>query len=115
MALKDILVGVDRSTAGEGRLKLALNLARAHQAHVTVCYIMRQEHGPLGPILPGVPVNPNFGFLFQPSPIPRLVTPYPPPFLRSRVKPSTPNRLKSYSGPRCGPTPPADNGCSYRP
>jgi len=37
MALKDILVGVDPSTAGEGRLKLALNLVRAHQAHITAC------------------------------------------------------------------------------
>jgi hypothetical protein len=40
MALKDILVGVDPSTAGEGRLKLALNLVRPHKAHITACCIM---------------------------------------------------------------------------
>jgi nucleotide-binding universal stress UspA family protein len=54
MALKDILVGIDASTAGEGRLKLALNLVRAHQAHITACYVMRDEpDAPVGPILPG--------------------------------------------------------------
>ncbi|MGA7262776.1 MAG: universal stress protein [Stellaceae bacterium] len=63
MALKDILVGVDPSTAGEGRLKLALNLVRAHRAHITACYVMREEHGAPSPILPGVPVNPGPGVL----------------------------------------------------
>jgi nucleotide-binding universal stress UspA family protein len=58
MALKDILVGIDPSTAGEGRLKLALNLVRAHQAHITACYVMREEQdAPVSPILVGVPVN----------------------------------------------------------
>ena len=33
MALKDILVGVDPSTAGEGRLKLALSGTGAPGAH----------------------------------------------------------------------------------
>ncbi len=61
MALKDILVGVDHSTAGEGRLKLALNLVRAHHAHVTACYVMRDEHAAPSSILPGVPVNPGPG------------------------------------------------------
>ncbi len=67
MALKDILVGVDHSTAGEGRLKFALNLMRAHQAHITACYVMREEHGASGPILPGVPVNPGPGLLVAPE------------------------------------------------
>ena len=53
MALKDILVGVDPSTAGECRLKLALNLVRAHRAHITACYVTREEHGAPSPILPG--------------------------------------------------------------
>ena len=58
MALKDILVGIDPSTDGESRLKLALNLVRAHQAHVTVCYVMREEHdAPVSPIFAGMPVN----------------------------------------------------------
>ena len=67
MALKDILVGIDPSTAGEGRLKLALNLVRAHQAHITACYVMRDEHGAPSPILPGVPVNPGPGVLIPPE------------------------------------------------
>jgi nucleotide-binding universal stress UspA family protein len=60
MALKDILVGIDPSTDGESRLKLALNLVRAHHAHVTVCYVMREEHdAPVSPLLAGMPVNPG--------------------------------------------------------
>ena len=65
--MKDILVGADPSTAGEGRLKLALNLMRAHQAHVTACYIMREEHAAPSPIQPGVPVNPGPGVLIPPE------------------------------------------------
>jgi len=67
MALRDILVGVDPSTAGEGRLKLALNLVRAHQAHVTACCVIREEHDVPTPILPGVPVNPSPGVLIAPE------------------------------------------------
>lgn len=60
MALKDILVGIDPSTDGESRLKLALNLVRAHHAHVTACYVMREEHElPVSPIFAGMPVNPG--------------------------------------------------------
>ena len=72
MALKDILVGVDPSTAGEGRLKLALNLVRPHQAHITACYIMREEHAAPSPILAGVPVNPGPGILVAPQAGPTL-------------------------------------------
>ena len=72
MALKDILVGVDPSTAGEGRLKLALNLVRAHKAHITACYIMRGEHAAPSPIMPGVPVNPGPGILVAPQAGPTL-------------------------------------------
>ncbi|MBV8507989.1 MAG: universal stress protein [Alphaproteobacteria bacterium] len=67
MALKDILVGVDPSTAGEGRLKLALNLVRVHKAHITACCVMREEHAAPSPILPGVPVNPGPGVLIAPE------------------------------------------------
>jgi nucleotide-binding universal stress UspA family protein len=63
MALRDILVGLDRSTAGEGRLKLALNLARAHRAHLTACYIMREEHGGSA----GMPVNLGPGIIVAPE------------------------------------------------
>jgi nucleotide-binding universal stress UspA family protein len=72
MALKDILVGVDPSTAGEGRLKLALNLVRAHEAYITACYIMREEHAAPSPILAGVPVNLGPGILVAPEAGPTL-------------------------------------------
>ena len=72
MALKDILVGVDPSTAGDGRLKLALNLVRAHKAHITACYIMRAAHAAPSPIMPGVPVNPGPGILIAPEGGPTL-------------------------------------------
>jgi nucleotide-binding universal stress UspA family protein len=68
MALKDILVGIDPSTAGEGRLKLALNLVRAHQAHITACCVMREEQDePVSPILAGAPVTPGPGALVAPE------------------------------------------------
>src|SRR5260370_34001208 len=68
MALKDILVGIDPSTDGEGRLKLALNLVRAHQTHVTACYVMREEHGaPASPTLAGMTVNSGPGALIPPE------------------------------------------------
>src|SRR5690349_13284864 len=68
MALKDILVGIDPSTAGEGRLKLALNLVRAHHAHITACYVTREEHGaPISPILAAMPVNSGPGALIPPE------------------------------------------------
>ena len=72
MALKDILVSVDPSTAGDGRLKLALNLVRAHKARITACYIMRGEHAAPSPIMPGVPVNPGPGILIAPEGGPTL-------------------------------------------
>jgi len=72
MALKDILVGVDPSTAGDGRLKLALNLVRAHKAHITACYIMRAAHAAPSPIMPGVPVNLGPGILIAPEGGPTL-------------------------------------------
>ena len=68
MALKDVLVGIDPSTAGEGRLKLALNLVRAHQAHITACCVMREEQTePVSPILTGAPVTPGPGALVPPE------------------------------------------------
>ena len=105
MALKDILVGVDPSTAGEGRLKLALNLVRAHRAHITACYVMREEHGaPVSPILPGVPVNPGPGVLVAPEARTTVGDPTLARLHRYRAKPSAPSRSKSSSGPNCGPT-----------
>ncbi|HYZ41170.1 MAG TPA: universal stress protein [Stellaceae bacterium] len=40
MPLKDLLVCTDPSANGDGRLKLAFNLARAHQAHLTGAVVL---------------------------------------------------------------------------
>jgi nucleotide-binding universal stress UspA family protein len=62
MALKDLLVVMEPGTAGEGRLKLALNLARTHRAaHITSCYLMREDRA--AAVLPGAPLNPGPGIL----------------------------------------------------
>src|SRR5438105_6715134 len=62
MAIADILVCTDPTTAGEGRLKLALALARAHRAHLSACYIMPEEHrGLIGAGIVGARVIPATG------------------------------------------------------
>jgi nucleotide-binding universal stress UspA family protein len=45
MAVADILVCIDPTTAGEARLKLAFGIARSHGRHLTACYIMAEEFG----------------------------------------------------------------------
>jgi hypothetical protein len=59
MALKDILVGLDPSSAGESRLKPALNLARAHRAYIIACGVTGVNHG--------APVNPGPALLVAPE------------------------------------------------
>lgn len=50
MALKDLLVCIDPTTAGDARLKLAFNLARANKAHLAGAYAMPEaETGRAGP------------------------------------------------------------------
>jgi nucleotide-binding universal stress UspA family protein len=64
MAIRDILVCVDPTAAGEGRLKLAVNLARAGKAHLSACYVMPEEHGSLiGTGIAGAPVIPAAGMV----------------------------------------------------
>ena len=48
MALKDILVCLDPTEAGERRLRLAAAIAREHQAHLSAAYILSEA-------IPGVP------------------------------------------------------------
>jgi hypothetical protein len=47
MAIADILLCIDPTTVDDGRLKLAVNLAQAHKAHLNTCYIMPEERGAL--------------------------------------------------------------------
>ncbi len=52
MALKDLLVCIDPTTAGDARLKLAFNLARANKAHLSGAYPLPEAQavrgGPAG-------------------------------------------------------------------
>jgi len=48
MTLKDILVCLDPTEAGERRLRLAAAIAREYQAHVSAAYILSEA-------IPGVP------------------------------------------------------------
>ena len=49
MALYDILVSLDATAAGDGRLELALNLAQANKAHLTAVYALPELRGPAVP------------------------------------------------------------------
>jgi K+-sensing histidine kinase KdpD len=42
MALKDLLVCLDPTEAGERRLRLAAAIAREHQAHLSAAYILSE-------------------------------------------------------------------------
>src|SRR6267378_7994269 len=62
MAIADIVLCIDPTTVAEGRLKLAVNLAQAHKAHLNTCYIMPEERGALiGTGIAGAPVIPDAG------------------------------------------------------
>ncbi len=52
MALKDLLVCIDRTVAGDARLKLAFNLARPNRAYLTGAYALPEA--PAGPVGFGV-------------------------------------------------------------
>jgi nucleotide-binding universal stress UspA family protein len=54
MALKDILVCLDPTDAGERRLRLAAAIAREHQAHLSAAYIMAEP-------IPGMPPYAGIG------------------------------------------------------
>ena len=54
MALKDILVCLDPTDAGERRLRLAAAIARQHQAHLSAAYIMAEA-------IPGAPPYEGIG------------------------------------------------------
>src|SRR5712672_2001099 len=64
MAIADIVLCIDPTTVAEGRLKLAVNLAQAHKAHLNTCYIMPEERGALiGTGIAGAPVIPAAGMV----------------------------------------------------
>ena len=58
MALKDLLLCIDPGSLSDARLRLALNLARVHRAHLTAAYVMPKAedliaHPPAGVVPPG--------------------------------------------------------------
>jgi nucleotide-binding universal stress UspA family protein len=67
MALKDLLVCIDPTAAGDARLKLAINLARANKAHLAGAYVLSEGDGARSPSgFGGVPGM--TGFAEEPSP-----------------------------------------------
>jgi hypothetical protein len=62
MGLCDILVCLDATEAGDGRLELALNLAQATKAYLTAVYALPEPRGssipPAGPGLPPTVLGP---------------------------------------------------------
>src|SRR6266568_138565 len=48
MDLRDILVSVDATEAGEGRLRLAAAIAREHSAHLSAAYVLQAANGERG-------------------------------------------------------------------
>ena len=64
MAFRDLLVCVDPTTAGEIRLNLAFNLARAGKAHLAAAYgLPLERHAPAEPGLAGLPPIPSDGLI----------------------------------------------------
>jgi nucleotide-binding universal stress UspA family protein len=55
MGLCDILVCLDATEGGDGRLELALNLAQASKAYLTVIYAMPESSLGIPPAGPGLP------------------------------------------------------------
>jgi nucleotide-binding universal stress UspA family protein len=65
MAIRDILVGIDGTTAGESLLRSALGLARDHKAYLAAAYCMAVDHA--AAVLAGAPVNPSPGIFVAPE------------------------------------------------
>ena len=55
MALRDIVVCLDATEAGDGRLELALNLAQVSKAHLTAIYASPELRAGIPPAGPGLP------------------------------------------------------------
>ena len=71
MALKDILVCLDPTEAGERRLRLAAAIAREHHAHLSAAYLLSEA-------IPGVPPYEGAGIPASPS-APPTTSPAPSP------------------------------------
>jgi hypothetical protein len=65
MTIRDILVGIDGTTAGESLLRSALGLARDHKAYLAAAYCTAEDHA--ATVLAGAPVNPSPGIFVAPE------------------------------------------------
>jgi Resolvase, N terminal domain len=65
MTIRDILVGIDGTTAGESLLRSALGLARDHKAYLAAAYCTAEDHAAM--VLAGAPVNPSPGIFVAPE------------------------------------------------
>jgi len=78
MALRDILVCLDPTDAGEHRLRLAAAIAREHQAHLSAAYVMTEEiagaapYGDLGIAAPAGAAGLAEGSLVAGMPAPQI-------------------------------------------
>jgi nucleotide-binding universal stress UspA family protein len=83
MAVADILVCIDPTIAGKGRLKLAVGIARAHRAYLSACYIMPKDRGvAAGSASTGIPINPSPGVFVAPEVLTAAGSPLDPPISR---------------------------------
>jgi hypothetical protein len=90
MTLKDILVCLDPTEAGEHRLRLSAAIAREHQAHLSAAYILSEA-------VPGVPPYQGIGIptptgateIAQGSIIAGVPLPGAPPIIPSAASPGT--------------------------
>jgi hypothetical protein len=67
IAIRDILVAIDATPAGESRLRLALRLARDHRAFLAAAYCMSELSAPAVSALTGIPANPSPGLIVVPQ------------------------------------------------
>jgi hypothetical protein len=65
VALRDILLGINGTAAGERLLRSALGLARDHKAYLAAAYCMAVDCA--ATVLAGAPVNPSPGIFVAPE------------------------------------------------
>jgi hypothetical protein len=105
MALKDLLVCIDPTTAGDARLKLAFNLARANNAHLASAYPL-----PEAPIAHGGPTGfggvPGMTGIAEEPVSPAARSP------KSSMKPNSPTASSIASKKSCGVPASTESGTS---
>ena len=86
MALKDILVCLDPTEAGERRLRLAAAIAREHQAHLSAAYMLAEAIPGVPPAV-GIPAPTGATEIAQGSVVAGVPLPGAPPIIPSAASP----------------------------